>query len=65
MQVVYVFGKDYEPKVSIKRFSETRSRTKCDLKGLGYPNMQAFRQKWLAGPCLPSSRMKKMAYLDF
>lgn len=50
-----------------RQFSVLQKRvaTRSVKKGLGIPNRQAQIRKTLTGlPCLPSSEMKKIAYLD-
>jgi hypothetical protein len=44
---------------------QKRVATRSVKKGLGIPNMQAHRKTlWMEMHCLPSSEMKKKAYLD-
>ena len=38
-----------------QRFEETRSRTRCDLKGFGNSQQAAPRHLWMFWHCLPSS----------
>lgn len=42
-----------------QRFEETRSRTKCDLKGFGNSQQAAPRHLWMFWHCLPGSEVKK------